>query len=34
MSPDWKGEVTGPPSVFPLDTVNVIAANKTRFGLR
>lgn len=26
---DWSGEVTGPPSVFPLQTVNVVAANQT-----
>jgi hypothetical protein len=28
-APDWVGEVTGPPSVFPLDSVNVVGANKT-----
>ena len=26
---DWTGEVTGPPSVFPLKTVNVLTANQT-----
>ena len=26
---DWTGEVTGPPAVFPLKTVNVLAAGKT-----
>jgi len=26
---DWRGEGTGPPSLFPLQTVNVLAANKT-----
>ena len=26
---DWTGEVTGAPSVFPLKTVNVLAANQT-----
>jgi hypothetical protein len=25
----WSGEVTGPPSFFPLQTVNVLAANKS-----
>ncbi len=28
-TPDWKGEVVGPPQLFPLKTVNVIAAGKT-----
>ena len=28
-TPDWTGEVIGPPQVFPLKTVNVIAAGKT-----
>ena len=28
-TPDWTGEVTGPPQLFPLKTVNVIAAGKT-----
>lgn len=27
--PDWTGEVVGPPSLYPLKTVNVIAAGKT-----
>ena len=27
--PDWTGEVIGPPSLFPLKTVNVISAGKT-----
>ncbi len=26
---DWTGEVTGPPALFPLKTVNVLAAGKT-----
>ena len=26
---DWTGEVTGPPQLFSLKTVNVIAAGKT-----
>lgn len=26
---EWSGEVTGPPSLYPLDTVNVLAAGKT-----
>jgi hypothetical protein len=26
---DWTGEVVGPPSLFPLKTVNVLAAGKT-----
>jgi hypothetical protein len=26
---EWRGEVTGPPTLFPLKTVNVLAANKT-----
>ena len=26
---DWTGEVTGPPTLFPLKTVNVLAAGKT-----
>lgn len=26
---DWTGEVTGPPQIFPLKTVNVITAGKT-----
>jgi len=30
-APDWKSEMIGPPSVYPLDTVNVVAANKTVF---
>jgi hypothetical protein len=25
----WSGEVTGPPTFFPLDSVNVLAANKS-----
>jgi hypothetical protein len=28
-SADWTGEVIGPPEVFPLKTVNVVAGNKT-----
>jgi hypothetical protein len=28
-APDWTGEVTGPPQLFPLKTVNVLAAGKT-----
>ncbi len=28
-TPDWTGEVAGPPQLFPLKTVNVIAAGKT-----
>ena len=28
-SNDWSGEVVGPPSLFPLATVNVLTANKT-----
>ena len=28
-APDWTGEVTGPPEIFPLPTVNVLAAGKT-----
>ncbi len=28
-APDWTGEVVGPPQLFPLKTVNVIAAGKT-----
>jgi len=28
-TPDWTGEVIGPPQLFPLDTVNVVAAGKT-----
>jgi len=27
--PDWTGEVVGPPALYPLKTVNVIAAGKT-----
>ena len=27
--PDWTGEVTGPPELYPLATVNVLAAGKT-----
>jgi hypothetical protein len=27
--PDWTGEVIGPPSLFPLKTVSVVAAGKT-----
>src|SRR5207302_1049268 len=26
---DWTGEVIGPPRILPLQTVNVVAANKT-----
>ncbi len=26
---DWTGQVTGPPSLYPLNTVNVLAAGKT-----
>lgn len=26
---DWSGQVTGPPALFPLKTVNVLAAGKT-----
>ena len=26
---DWTGEVTGPPNIFPLKTVNVLTAGKT-----
>ncbi len=26
---DWTGEVTGPPSVFPLATVNILTANRS-----
>ena len=32
-TPDWKRELIGPPSVYPLQTVNVVAANKTVFVL-
>jgi len=32
-TPDWKSEMIGPPSVYPLQTVNVVAANKTVFVL-
>src|SRR5690606_4522501 len=28
-APDWKGQVVGPPALYPLKTVNVIAAGKT-----
>ncbi len=28
-TPDWTGEVSGPPQLFPLKTVNVVAAGKT-----
>jgi len=28
-APDWTGEVVGPPAVYPLKTVNVLAAGKT-----
>jgi hypothetical protein len=28
-TPDWTGEVIGPPEVFPLKTVNVIAAGRS-----
>jgi hypothetical protein len=28
-SPDWTGEVIGPPQLFPLKTANVLAAGKT-----
>jgi hypothetical protein len=28
-TPDWTGEVIGPPEVFPLKTVNVLAAGRT-----
>jgi hypothetical protein len=28
-TPDWTGEVVGPPQLFPLKTVNVLAAGKT-----
>jgi hypothetical protein len=28
-APDWTGEVTGPPVVYPLKTVNVLAAGKS-----
>jgi hypothetical protein len=28
-TPDWTGEVVGPPQLFPLATVNVVAAGKT-----
>ena len=28
-TPDWTGEVTGPPQLFPLKTVNVLAAGRT-----
>jgi hypothetical protein len=28
-TPDWTGEVIGPPQLFPLETVNVVAAGKT-----
>ena len=28
-TPDWTGEVTGPPRLFPLKTVNVLAAGRT-----
>ncbi len=27
--PDWKGEVVGPPGLYPLKTVNVVAAGKS-----
>ena len=27
--PDWTGEVLGPPALYPLKTVNVVAAGKT-----
>ena len=28
-APDWTGEVNGPPALFPLKTVNVVAGGKT-----
>jgi hypothetical protein len=28
-TPDWTGEVVGPPQLFPLKTVNVLAAGRT-----
>ena len=28
-APDWTGEVVGPPQLFPLKTVNVLAAGRT-----
>jgi hypothetical protein len=28
-TPDWTGDVVGPPQLFPLETVNVVAAGKT-----
>ena len=31
--PDWTGEVVGPPTLYPLKTVNVIAAGKTIAGI-
>ena len=32
-TPDWTGEVIGPPQLFPLETVNVVAAGKTVIAL-
>jgi hypothetical protein len=32
-TPDWTGEVIGPPQLFPLATVNVVAAGKTLIAL-
>ncbi len=28
-APDWTGEVTGPPQLFPLKTVNILAAGRS-----
>jgi hypothetical protein len=32
-TPDWTGEVIGPPQLFPLATVNVVAAGKSVIAL-